>query len=189
MKKALNLLSEQFERKRVIGECLRTWCWILVLLATTAGLVCWRHWSACRALSARRASFERAYRPVRKLKIETAELTQEIVQLRRKEAIALELFEKRPILTLLGSVSRAVGKSDSQVYLKNLSLAAKSNRETNEAANVLVLSGIGTSNLAVARFAAALRDLELFDRVELKSTGAAQVGIDDARQFDLECRF
>ena len=50
------------------------------------------------------------------------------------------------------------------------------------------IEGAGKSNVAIARFAASLRDAQLFATVELKATQSVAVNGTRATTFQVECR-
>jgi hypothetical protein len=59
--------------------------------------------------------------------------------------------------------------------------------EQNAPAKVLMLEGIAADNHSVAQFAAALRDTEAFQRVELRSSGRRVVQEAEGQAYSVEC--
>ena len=56
-------------------------------------------------------------------------------------------------------------------------------------AGLLSLTGVGRSNVTVAQFAAALRDADVFQRVEVKSTAAEKRANGEFQSYTIECGF
>jgi Tfp pilus assembly protein PilN len=136
--------------------------------------------------------------PLKKLQTELDAMRAELDDLQQREALAMSLADNVPDLTLLGVVSRAALRSDGTVYIEQLSLnreAPPTAKEESDAAagpergGVLTLRGGGVDNLSVARFVAALRDSEVFERVQLKSTGVQAAAGTGARSYLVECVF
>ena len=146
-----------------------------------------------RAETLLRDSLEAQYRPIVQQLKEVAKLKTEIQSLRRRETIALTLYEEKPPLTLLGLVSQAARANGGRVYIQQMHYTRNDAEEANDtsdaAANTLALDGIGADNIAVATFVAELRDTQLFEHVELKSSGEVAPGGRSNRSFSLECIF
>ncbi len=112
-----------------------------------------------------------------------------IDELRSRESIVLSLADEQSMLTLVGLLGRATKQCDGKLCVQRLQLDRRQDSSGNQFVKVLQLEGIATDNHLVARFAAALRDSEAFQRVELKSSGrrVADQNVDQA--YSLECVF
>ena len=195
MKRHLNLMTAHAHRRDLLQQRLRQWLPVLAVIAIVLSALSWWHWTGCRAVAARRQSLEAEYDPVKQLQSKVKALRGEINTLSHKESLALSLAQDRSPLTLLGQVSKAVKACEGSVYVKKLQLRTESTAaasgtvgQTHEAAPIKIsIEGIGVSNVAVARFAASLRDAQLFETVELKATQTVVINATRARTFQLEC--
>ena len=201
MKTNLNILPYTLRLRQLVRARFIQWFLIWGAAAVAAGGVLYStkyapYHARLEELQAR----ERKYAPVNKLKTELDAMRAEMVDLQQREALAMSLAGDIPDLTLLGVVSRAARQSDGKVYIERLSLGRETTRQAkapDEPADsagmirggVLRLQGSGVDNLSVARFVAALRDSEVFDKVELKSTGIQAATGTGARSYLVECMF
>lgn len=201
MKTSLNILPYNLRLRQLVCARILQWCLICGAVSTAAGGVLYAtKYLPYQARESELQARERKYAPLNKLKTELDAMRAEMDDLRKREALAMSLADDVPDLTLLGVVSRAAKQSNGKVYVKVLSL----DRETVQSApavdepagsttqsrgGVLKLQGAGLDNLSVARFVAALRDSEVFEKVELKSTGIQAASDTGARSYLVECVF
>ncbi len=91
--------------------------------------------------------------------------------------------------SLLGIVSQSAQICAGRLWIEKLLLTTgKDKAATGNALRRLTLEGKALDNLAAATFVATLRDTDLFDRVDLK-TSSAGPGIESARSYVVECLF
>ena len=109
----------------------------------------------------------------------------------------MALCDERPVLAVVGLVSRAAQSCRGGVLVERLEFqrddrSVSQGRAAHQAAGgagLLLLTGVGRSNVAVAQLAAALRDAGVFDRVEVKSTAAEKRTHGDFQSYTIECGF
>jgi len=197
MKTYLNLMPQGLQRRELIRARVRQWSIVWVVagaLAVTVGSIQWTRLGSARS---RVLGLQKEYAPVETLQKDNTSIRSQIEELQQREKITLEIADERPVLTLLGSVSRAARECEGNVCVQKLSLkparAAGGSRRLNSAETDvqrrLTLNGLGVDNLSVARFVAALRDTGVFSQVDLKSTEATTVNTVQARTYHLECTF
>ena len=119
---------------------------------------------------------------------ELAEHEARLDELREREDLALRIAEERPMAVLLAILSQAALECDGNVCVTSLVLApAAAQKQAAAPRRVLQLEGLGVDNLSVARFAAALRDANVFADVRLKSSIETRVADADAVSYKLDC--
>jgi len=187
MKSHLNLLPITYRRGQLIRRRLAQWCAIWSLAIVTFSSLAWFEWSHYRSGLARLESLQREYEPTAKLLAATKGIQAKLDDLQRRESLALTLADEQSLLALIGVLSQAANKCDGQVSIA--ALAIDHQRQGEEDTSVMTINGIAVDDLAVAQFAALLRDRNTFANVELKSTGLGQVQGVAARTYSLECRF
>ncbi len=199
MKISLNILPYALRRRQMVRRRLYQWCFVWAAAATAAGnIVYWATYVPYQACLADMQTHERKYAPVKKLQTELDAMRAQMDDLQKRETLALSLADDVPDLTFLGIISRAARRSNGSVYVEQMSLDRNTPTTTpdknadsagQKPSGVLTLRGAGADNLSVARFVAALRDSEVFDTVELKSTGIHAAGRMEARSYLVECVF
>ncbi len=191
----LDLRTIGFQRQRIVRACTLRWAIVLLVSLPVGAIFIGEQWRRERREAALLEAMEAQYRPIQKLQAANATLQAQIDTMHQRQAIALTLYEEKPLLALLGVVSRAARDNQGQVFIKQFHygnhLQASQENEPADASNQVVsrldLSGVGVDNVAVAQFAAAIRDMHLFKKVELKSSGTTQLGTMAAKSFKLEC--
>lgn len=199
MKTSLNILPYALRRRQMVRRRLVQWCFVWAAAAIAASnVVYWTAYVPYQACLADMQTHEREYVPVKKLQTELDAMRAQMGDLQKREALALRLADDVPDLTILGIISRAARRSDGSVYVEQMSLDRKTppatpDKQADSAGQkpygVLTLRGAGVDNLSVARFVAALRDSEVFDTVELKSTEIHAASRMEARSYLVECVF
>jgi Tfp pilus assembly protein PilN len=201
MKTSLNVLPYTLRRRQLVRVRLLQWCLIWgTVTAAAGGVLYMAKYVPYQARLAELQARERKYAPLNKLKTELDAMRAELDDLQKREALAMSLADDVPDLTLLGVISRAARQSDGKVYIERLSLGRETTPQSTapdepgasagrKRGGVLKLNGAGLDNLSVARFVAALRDCEVFDKVELKSTGIQTAAGAGARSYLVECVF
>ncbi len=186
---SVNLLSPTFIARRNALQA--TWRWGLSLIAA---MLCIGLWCCYEYVSMVRADSRLTYvrtesQRQKKIRSEIGELTKRRQQLEEREHETFELGQNVPLLDLLGIVAKASSVSEGQVYLQRFQFGDRTAaRGAQTGVRSLKLKGIAADNVAIARFAASIRDAKVFDAVELASTGISKS--EDGRQhrsFDIHC--
>ena len=188
----LNLLPMKFRRGQIARRRLRQWCMVWLACGALMSSVGWARWNRSRQLNDRLMTLEEEFAPVRRMQDELRRLRRELEEVKRREALVLELAERQPMLTLFGLMSRAAAECGGNVAVLEVTFhrtmeAGATGEE--ESPGVLVLEGVGVDNLAIARFAAAFRSSDLFREVHLKSTQEVVMNTNPAKAYHLECKF
>ena len=187
MKNHLNLLPMNYRRKQLLIRRGQQWLVIWVGALVAAGGLYWAQYTQNNRARSRLESLRREYAPVKQMADEVDMLRTKIVELRNRESIVLSLADEQSMLTLIGLLSRAAKQCEGQLCVQRLQLNRR--QEGGPHVKVLQLEGIATTNHLVAQFAAALRDTEAFQRVELKSSGRRVVENAEDQAYSLECVF
>ncbi len=189
----LNMLPQGFHRRRLMVRRLRQWTCVWGIAMTLAIAFSWGQHRDYQALNARLIGLENDYAPIKKLQTELISNRKELAEIHHRETLALQLSDRRSMLTLLGLVTQAARSCDGEVSIRQLSLGEGHRRSSprygRPALSTLTIDGLGKSNLSVARFAAALRMTNAFCQVQLKSTAQKQGGLMSVRSYCLECTF
>lgn len=183
----VNLLPMRYRQGQMIRRRIGQWCAVWALAATALTLTGWTHWSTYRADVLKLESLTREFAPIDQMSREIDAITDRIDQLEQRESLVLELAAEESMLSLMGILSTAAGDCGGAICIQRCQLQRRDSGE--QTLKVLTLDGIGEDNLAVARFAAALRDAAPFRRVELKSTGLGAPTRVESRTYSLECVF
>jgi hypothetical protein len=188
MKTSINLIPVEHRRWHLIRRRLWQWSLFWALCLVAVGVNGYRKSERCRQDRQALDSARQRYLPLQELTDATQAMRCELQNLQARETLVGQLREKRSVFTLLGLASRSAAKSDGRLYLSRLQFerenTAEQNRtsgkkpsdadQTQDPADTLwarvTFAGEARDNLAVATFAAALRDSGLFRRVELKSS-------------------
>jgi Tfp pilus assembly protein PilN len=198
MKTSLNLLppGNLLGNLAVVRLCQWALVW-MVLAAVLAGSYWSRRGEAQADLETLRAR-QRQYAPTELLEAELRKIKQQLAALRSAQLSAGSLVDDRPALTLLGAVSRSAAATQGGLWVQKLAVKPQTGGDGRRTAvtsgagpapTTVSLQGIAQDNLAVARFLAALRDSELFERVELKSAVEQTVGERALRSYLVECTY
>lgn len=192
----INLLPQSFCRWQIVRCRMRQWGMIWIGVVVCTAVVHGSIGDRQKLEHAKLRALESEYAPVRRLLAEVTSTRSMIVELQNRESLALQIADEQPALSLVGIVSRAARQCDRDIYVQHLSLVrTQMPNDTRDRSRPptpqrkLTLEGLAASNLAVARFAASLRDAQVFDSVALKSAGTPAGDEDDARSYQLECAF
>lgn len=189
MKQHLDLMPLAIQRRLILGDRLAAWSLVWIVLAAVAAAAYWSNFreSQRRVVAANRRDAE--YTQVVAAQDEVTQVRQQIEQLQQREALSLLLADDLPSLLIVGIVSRAARDSGSNICVQHLAFSrtTSSNDGVIDVQRTLELNGLGSDNLAVARFVASLRDSQLFDRVELKSAASQTQGDRKARSYVVHC--
>jgi Tfp pilus assembly protein PilN len=195
MKSHVNLLPYGVLSQQVIRCWLVRWAVIggLAVAGAAIALAHVRH--AAIRTEAQRERLEADYRPVADAKKQAKTLRTQIGELEQREAISMALSDERPVLTVVGLVSRAAQACRGGVLVEQLEFqrggvsqaGGRAAHHAPSGAGLLSLTGVGRSNVAVAQFAAALRDAGVFQRVEVKSTAVEKRANGEFQSYVIKC--
>jgi len=207
MKTFVNLLPFGYRRRDLFRARLVQWCLVWLACATVATGT-WqvkrsRYLSSLRAMEAAQSR----YLPLAELSRQRDAARKELDRLHAKGTILEQLRDEKPILTLMGVVSDSARKCKGRLFVNDLSFerherrtetarpqSRKSKGESPPPAAkkaepwaTVTFKGDALDNLAIATFAAGLRDAGLFRRVELKSSVGKKASLPAVRSFVVEC--
>lgn len=193
MKSHLNLLPYDYLRRELLRRRLVQWavvCSVTLVLVLITG---WMQRVNDAVMANHLESLRAEYEPVRQLEVEAASLQRQLDEIKSREAITLNLAINRPVLTLLGVVSTAAKQGDGHVAVGTLAVVETAARDKHSQAdaptNTVSLDGIADDDVAIARFAAALRTGQVFRTVSLKNTGDHEISAVKVRSFSIECAY
>lgn len=186
----LNMLPMQSRRRQVVIN--RGQQWSLVWGAALALLLIggWLRIADCRRQSLELERLEAQYSRVKSTQDELVIAQNALQELEQREALVLQLSQRRPMLSLLGGLSQAAQQCDGTVSVRHLKWETKAGNVAALPAGhqpIVTLQGIGLNNLAVAQFASALRNVEILQDVQLKSTQQQVVNGNVAHGYQMEC--
>jgi hypothetical protein len=196
MSACINLLPSRVRRFQALKTAIRVWLLVwLSLVAVTIAMIA-MELSRLNRISAQRQKLEAVGAECTEMEQDIARMQRRLTALQQREQSALALAADRPVLTLLGTVSRAARACDDKLYLKHLSLrrATLTSVAAGKAApaktpSTAVLDGIAASNLHISRFAACLREAGVFSRVDVKSSVEKSQKDLSVLEFRIECAF
>jgi hypothetical protein len=209
VKDRLDLLPLAFQRKMLRHSRIRQWSVVLGACFLVA-LAIWirQHYEyqlRQQGLDARRLRAA----PLQTVQTQNVELRKRLAQMRQEQQLRAELESEQIAFHLLATVSRSAATCSDGVQVQQFSFSRTRSIVNSQPSNtqpssadgqpgqpdqkteietlVMTVKGIGADNLMVSRFVVALRDSQVFDKVDLKSSmgGAGQArGI---RAFVVEC--
>ncbi len=199
MKYHLNLLPYPIVRRQLIWRRGLQWLALgAIALPSVISFTAWK-WHEFQSLETRVHTARQRYEPIAKLENEIATFDQRIAELTEREKLTLELSQNRSMVTLLGTLAEAARQSEGKLAIGQFDLQSvqtgnsdnNSDPESppNQAHYRLTLGGISVDNVAIAQFVAALRDGNLFTRVQLTSTGTTTVNQITAKNYAMQCEF
>lgn len=200
MRNYVNLLPLKHRRAVLLRNLLAQWCAVWAVAIVVMVGVVWLnrsyHVRTVAAVSAR----EIACLPVTTTAKENHRMREEIRRFDRRETLAGQLGNDKPALCLLAAVSKSAQLCDGHVVVRDLQFAQRSDtpprgivpasnvqEPASEAEASLTIEGDALDNLAIARFAAALRDSSLFRDVELKSSVGKPSASQPVHSFVVRC--
>ncbi|MHB8900780.1 MAG: hypothetical protein ACYC6Y_18675 [Thermoguttaceae bacterium] len=193
MRTHINLLPWNHRRAALLRGLLPRWCaaWLIGAALFGAALQSTRR---CReemlaVLSDRQA----ACRPITAIAMQNSLMEERIRQLDQSQSLVGQLRDGRPVLSFLAAVSEAARLSDGRIVVRDLNFDRKADRPAPAAdpapgeQAVVTLKGDAVDNLAIARFAAALRDSRLFRDVVLESSVGSALAELPVHSFIVRC--
>ncbi len=193
IKDRLDLLPKAFRRKMLRHARRRQWSIILGTCAVLSLAVCiiqhYEYQYRQQELEARRLRAA----PIESLQSQTVELRKRLAKLRDEQQLRSELESEQLAFHLLATVSRSAAACVDGVQVQQFTFSRTRSTVTTAPSNadgqprppeqteieslVMTVKGIGADNLMVSRFVVALRDSQVFEKVDLKSSvGSAAAG-------------
>jgi Tfp pilus assembly protein PilN len=187
MKTYVNLLPFAYRRRQLLWLRCKQWTAVASVALAIVAILCWLQMTRNRRDQLRLESLRSEYSEVKETADKVEVLKKDIDELKRREAIVLSLANEQPVLTLVALISQATRKCDGRLSVQRMQLEHRADGEPNGSSKVLMLEGIATDNHLVARFAAALRETDAFQRVELRSSGRRIVQDAEGQAYSVEC--
>lgn len=204
MNEAPDLLPASVINRRFLSSRFRNWAIVWTITAAVVTSVCVVRADRAAALEERAATLAAAARPVRELQNEHKQMQQSVQQIRERESWLVD-SDSQQTLQLLGIISRAAGGTNGKVSVASFKLTTIERplpgQETTrmvrgrkvsvpqkmEQRMQLTLDGLAVDDLSVAAFVTRLREAQVFESVELKSTVSEKVEGHDVRHYSLTC--
>jgi hypothetical protein len=203
VKDRLDLLPLAFRRKRLRHARLRQWGIVLGVCAAFALAICGQqHYELQLRQQGLQARRLRAA-PLETVKAQNADLRLQLARIHDEQQTRAELESEQLAFHLLATVSRSAASCIDGVQVQHFSFSRTKTRVSSPAANadgqpgqpeqteietlLMTVKGIGTDNLVVSRFVVALRDSQVFEKVDLKSSVGGAGQIRGIRSFVVEC--
>ena len=209
IKDRLDLLPLTFRRNMLRHSRLRQWSVVAGACAVIAAATCIRQQYECQlgqqGLEARRLRAA----PLETVQTQNAELRKRLVQMRDEQQLRAELESEQIAFHLLATVSRSAATCSDGVQVQQFSFSrtksivnaqqspaqspnadgqpGQPDQKTEIETLVMTIKGIGADNLMVSRFVVALRDSQVFDKVDLKSSTGGAGQAHGIRAFVVEC--
>lgn len=205
MKDRLDLLPLAFQRRMLRQWRIRQWSVALgvcTVFALPIGI--WQHHEfrlQRQVLELRRLQAA----PLETVQMQNDELRQRLVQLRDDQQLRGGLESEQLAFHLLSTVSRSASTCSDGVQVQQFSFSRTRSTVNVPPANtnpdgpagapvqteietlVMTVKGIGADNLTVSRFVVALRDSQMFEKVDLKSSMGGAGPARGIRTFVVEC--
>ncbi len=203
IKDRLDLLPMAFRRKMLRHARRRQWSIVLGAFAVLALVICISQYYECQlrqqGLEARRLRAA----PLENVRAQNSELGKRLARIHSDQQLRAELESEQLAFHLLATVSRSAATCSDGVQVQQFSFSTTRSTASAPPANpagqtgqpeqteietlVMTVKGIGADNLMVSRFVVALRDSQVFDKVDLKSSMGAAGQARGIRSFIVEC--
>lgn len=202
-KDRLDLLPLTFQRKMLRHARIRQWSVVLgvcALLALAIGIQ-QHHEDRARqkALELRRLRAT----PLQAVQMQNDEFRKRLARLRDDQQLRVELESEQLAFHLLATVSRSASTCIDTVQVQQFTFSRTRStvntqpalidgqpgppEQTEIETLVMTVKGIGADNLTVSRFVVALRDSQVFEKVDLKSSMGGAGPVRGIRAFVVEC--
>jgi hypothetical protein len=214
IKDRLDLLPRAFRRKMLRHSRLRQWSIMAGACALIVAGICVHQQYECQVgqqgVEARRLRAA----PLETVQSQNAEFRKRLVQMCDEQQLRTELESEQIAFHLLATVSRSAATCRDGVQVQQFTFtrtksivntqsansqqansqppsvagqAGPSDQKTEIESLVMTIKGLGADNLMVSRFVVALRDSQLFDKVDLKSSTGSAGPARGIRAFVVEC--
>ena len=193
MNSNMNLLAETRQEKQRSRYARRRWR--LALATLILGLACWSwfEYRTLNVLAAERDALERQFTPLKSAKANIKRIAATCEQLRAKEQLAIALSHHRPALSFFEVIETAASECRGELFIKELIYLRQSvnvgRTPASDRPSSLTIRGLSENNLAIAKFAASLRDSRLFSSVEMTASESQEIDKKAVQEFELNCAF
>lgn len=186
---SVNLLSPSYVAKRNLRQAFKHWSIAVALGMLGVGLWVAYEYNGMVHANSQLAYIRAEHKKQKATKVEIKKLTELRDLLEEREQETFELDDDVPLLDLLGIVAQASAASSGRIHVEHFQFAkSRTRRSAAQNGHSLQLKGVAENTVAIARFAASIRDADVFDGVELASTGIAKSDVGKQhRTFDIHC--
>lgn len=202
-----NLLPFAFQRRLLVNSRLRQWATIWGVTALALALFTLQRVYSLADRETELSLLERQSEPLHRMVAENRKLQAQLREMSSRELLAGELAGARYPLDLLGFISRAAHPFEGELQVRHFAIhheappprPVSKGAKTAQTAKVqapaapeiirLTVGGIATDGLTVARFVTVLRESQVFESVELKSSIPGRIGELSTREYQLLCTF
>jgi hypothetical protein len=199
MKNHVNLLPMKQRRASLLRTLLPRWCAVWVIaIAVVGGVISLnkRHYAALLADVSNR---ETVCRPIAAMAAENTQMRQAVGRFGRRETLVGQMRDDRQVLCFLAVVSKSARLCEGKIVVRDLEFRQLPTSPTPTSRtpaapptihpfqSVLTIEGDALDNLAIARFAAALRDAALFQDVVLESSVGKPTADRPMHSFIVRC--
>ena len=185
MRTYVNLLSPKYQKTALVRKLLVRWCAVWVLGISVIAGVFWLNKEQYQRTAESMSTAELACMPVVEAAEENSRMRGQVSRFDCRETLVGQLGDDKPVLGLLAVVSKSARACNQRIVVRDLHFEqqpespqptpeknkpAEENLAPPDPEAVLTIEGDALDNLAIAKFAAALRDTGIFREVELKSS-------------------
>lgn len=180
----VDMLPFELHRRRRILSALKRWS---IAASVIAGLFLLAYLVENRRLQRVTEAVEQReqqFQPIVAKRDEIKTILKQLESMRSREAIAVALEDRYPVLTLVGNVGLAASTTDGTLNVQSLGFD-----RTLADRQVATINGQVVDHLGMAKFLAALRASNLFVSVDPKWVKANDNGTWTIQSFEVECYF
>ncbi len=207
MKTHVNLLPFEHRRRGLLRRTLLRWSLVWMIGFGAGVVLLWLEHGRYRRAVAETEAADAAYQPLARLVRQSDASRNGLLQLHAKGTILGRLREDRPVIALISAAGASAAKCNGRLVVRSMVFerrnlqvqsappapAGRAKTATQAPAEraplwaAVTFVGDALDNMAVATFAAGLRDSGLFTRVELKSSLSAKSNERPHHDFVVEC--
>ena len=202
-KRYSNLLTWRFRQYMLIRRRLRQWAVVWTVVAVIS-LSWWQiRVHGVEAAEKRVALMETRHHPLKQMQLENKHLRDQLTKMNSHESLLARLDDEQVPYRLLALISLQVAERSGSVRIESFQLtqsesvtdSAISEPEKHDPGDFertqtqLVVRGIATDNMAISLFVAGLRDTDVFESIELKSSLAERVDNQRTQSFIIVCGY
>jgi len=206
MKPFINLIPLERRRMQLVRTRLCQWAAVWSICSLIVAGIGWQKYQGCARARKAADAAEEQYEPFLKLQREKLAMQRERERLSAKDTILGRLQTEEPMLALVGVVSNSARECKNRLIVRSFRFerqeeptialdkkqpSSKSpsgkDRQATPVWGRIAVKGESLDNLAIAAFAAALRNTGVFRQVELKSSMENKSSDVKTRSFDLQC--
>lgn len=187
----LNMMPMKYRREQIIRQRLKQWSVVWGIALSAAVACAWQQTVDCGKMAAHLEVLEARHLRVEDSQSALEAVRDELRDLEQREAILLQLSQRRPMLSLLGVISQAARQCDGNVSVNNICWNVLGNDARTAGLDpsqpLLTLHGIGLNNIWVSSFAETLSNSEIMRDVELKFSEQTVINGKTAHDYHLVC--